>query len=176
MRFTNVTFLLPIAPLLALGCAHSAKLVSFKFVELQAAPAATVDSDKYKIERGDTVFVDAKPNEPLTVPHYPTGLPKPSADSVTITVRIVVGAGGSVEDIQRSFADLSIPTPFSQACFESVKTAVVQWKFEPAQIAVVKPQANGRPLIVSSTPTDRPFEIAFTFSSSGRVAPDWSRR
>ena len=174
-EFFNRAISVSVAMLLATGCTHSAKTVSYKFVALPSA-AGTGNSDKFEVKRGDTVFVDAKPIEPLALPVYPTDLPKPSDDSVTIVIRIIVGPDGTVEDIRRSMADFSPPTPFSRACFESAKHAVAQWKFEPALVAVVAPQTNGRPLILSSTPTDRPFEIAFRFSSSGQVAPDFSKR
>jgi len=176
MRYSNPLLPACIAALFAISCAHSAKSVSFKFVELAAVPAVALDADKLEIKRGQTVFVDARPIQPLATPNYPTGSRKPNAVPVTIVVKIVVGADGRVEDIGRSIADLSVPTAFSQECFEAVTNAIAQWRFEPAQIAVVEPQANGRPLIISSTPTERRFEIAVTFSSSGRVAPDFSIR
>jgi hypothetical protein len=176
MQFSKTLVLTFIASWVAISCTHSAKRVSFKFVELAAGPAGAADAERYTITRGETVFVDAKPIEPLATPIYPTGSPKPSADPVTVVVKFVVGADGRVEEIGRSIADFTVPTPFSGECFEAVKDALAQWRFEPAQIAVVKPQANGRPLIVSSTPTERRFEIAVTFSSFGRVVPDFSQR
>lgn len=172
MRFSKALFLIFIASFFAMSCAHSAKSVSFKFVAPASGPAVTPDAEKLEVKRGETIFVDAKPIEPLATPIYPTGSRKPNADPVTIVVKIVVGADGRVEDIGRSIADLSLPTAFSQECFEAVTNAVAQWRFEPALLAVVEPQANGRPRIISSTPTERRFEIAVTFSSSGRVAPD----
>ncbi|MEO5959834.1 MAG: hypothetical protein ABIZ49_03065 [Opitutaceae bacterium] len=175
MRFPKALLPIFLAPWFAPGCAQPAKIVSFKFVDLKAGPAGAIDIGKYEIKRGETVFVDAKPIEPLKTPSYPTNSPKPHADSVTVVAKIVVGADGRVEEIQRSIADFSLPTPFSRDCFEAAKDAISQWRFEPAQIAVVQPQANGRPLIVSSTPTDRSFEIAFTFSSSGRVVSAFSK-
>jgi hypothetical protein len=173
MRLPKALSLVFIAPLFALSCAQTAKTVSFKFVQPTALSAGTTDEQKYEIAPGETVFVDAKPIEPLASPNYPTGSSKRDGDSVTVVVRIVVGADGRVEEVRRSIIDFSLFTPFSSECFEAVKEAVAQWRFEPAQLAVVKPQSNGRPLIVSSTPTERPFEIAFTFSASGRVARDF---
>ena len=176
MQFSKALLLTFIASWFAIGCAHSTKSVSFKFVELAAGPAGTLNADKYEITRGQTVFVDAKPIEPLATPNYPTGSRKPNGDPVTIVVKFVVGADGRVEEIGKSIADFSAPTPFTRECFDAVTDAVARWRFEPAQLAVVEPQANGRPLIVSSTPTERRFEIAVTFSSSGRVVPDFSKR
>jgi hypothetical protein len=164
------------ASLFAFGCGHSAKSVSFKFVAPAAGAAGTLEAEKYEITQGETVFVDARPIEPLATPVYPAGSRKRGADAVTIVVKIVVGADGRVEEIGKSIADLSVPTSFSQECFEAVTEAIAQWRFEPARLAVVKSQANGRPLIISSTPTERRFEIAVTFSSSGRVVPDFSKR
>lgn len=161
---------------IAISCAHSAKSVSFKFVEASAGAAGTLDADKYEITRGETAFVDARPIEPLATPNFPSGFLKPNDDPVTIVVKIVVGADGRVEEMGKSLADFSAPTPFARACFEAVTDAIAQWRFEPAQIAVVEPQAKGRPRIVSSMPTERRFEIAVTFSSSGRVVPDFSKK
>ena len=176
MRFSTTLILAFIASSFAMGCAHSAKSVSFKFVAPASGPAGTPNADKLEVKRGETVFVDAKPLEPLATPIYPATSRKPHADPVTIVVKIVVGADGRVEDIGKSIADLSLPTAFYQECFEAVTNAIAQWRFEPALLAVVEPQANGRPRIVSSTPTERRFEIAFTFSPSGRVVPDFSKR
>ena len=171
MRFSTALFIAVLASLFAIGCTHSARSVSFKFVDPAAGPTGAVAADNHEITRGETVFVDAKPIEPLALPNYPTGLPQTNADPVTIVVRFLVGADGRVEEIGRSIADFSVPTPFSRACFEAVTEAVARWRFEPAQLAIVHPQANGRPLIVSSSPTERRFEIAVTFSPSGRVTP-----
>jgi hypothetical protein len=175
-RFTGAALFTFGASLLVNGCAHSAKSVSFKFVQMAGESAGTVEEGKYEVTSGETVFVDAKPIEPLAAPIYPTGSSKPDNGAVTIRVRIVVGADGRVEEVGRSMADLAPPTAFSRECFEAVKDAVARWRFEPAQLAVVRPQPNGRPVIVSSTPTERPFEIAVTFSSSGRVMSDFSKK
>jgi hypothetical protein len=175
MRFSTTFIPTFIAFSFAMGCAHSAKSVSFKFVAPPPGPAVTPNADTLEVRRGETVFVDAKPIEPLATPVYPAGSRKPHAESVTIVVKIVVGADGRVEDMGKSMADLSLPTAFYQECFEAATNAIAQWRFEPAMLAVVEPQANGRARSVFSTPTERRFEVAFTFSSSGRVVPDFSK-
>jgi hypothetical protein len=167
--------LLVVAVCFASGCARTAQTVSFKFVRPAGLPAGAVDDQKIEIKRGETVFVDARPIEPLAEPGYPPGFSLRAGETLTLVVRIVVGADGRVEDVRKSLADFSLPSAFSEQCLDAVKAAVAQWRFEPAQLAVVQPQPNGRPLIVSSTPTERPFEIAFTFSSSGRVVRNFSR-
>ena len=96
-----------IAPWLATGCAHPAKTVSFKFVDLRAEPTGTIEPRKYEVKRGETVFVDAKPIEPLATPGFPVGAQKPGADPITIVVKLAVGADGRVENIQRSLADFA---------------------------------------------------------------------
>lgn len=176
MQLSKALLLTFIAAWFASGCGHSAKKVSFKFVQPVAGPTVAADADKVEIKRGETVFVDARPIEPLAAPNFPAGSRKANADPVTIVVKIVVGADGRVEDVGRSLADLAVPTAFSQECFEAVTEAIAQWRFEPAQLAVVEPQANGRARIISSTPTERRFEVAFTFSSSGRVVRDFSKK
>lgn len=176
MNFAKLTFVVAASAMLVAGCTHAAKTVSFKIVQPATPASEAEDTNKYKVKRGDTVFVDARPIEPLALPAYPTDVPKSAEDSATVVVKIVVGVEGTVEDIQRSMTDFSLPTPFARACFDAIKEAVARWKFEPAMIAVVTPQENGRPLILSSTPTDRPFEIAFTFSSAGRVGSEFSKR
>jgi hypothetical protein len=170
MRRRKPILLAAIAACLTLGCAQPAKTVSFKFVAVTVPPTRTTDPSQYQVKQGETVFVDARPIEPLATPSFPAAAPQRGAEPVTIVVKIVVGADGRVDDVQRSLADFSGPTPFARECFEAVKAAVAQWKFEPAELAVVRPQANGRPLIVSSTPTERTFEIAFTFSPNGKAS------
>src|SRR5688572_8225817 len=132
MRFSKAFFIALPASLVAIGCARSAKNVSLKFVNPAAGPSGTLAAHHQGITRGETVFVDAKPIQPLALPIYPAGSAKPDANPVTIVVRFVVGADGRVEEIGRSIADFSVPTPFSRACFEAVTDAVARWRFEPA--------------------------------------------
>ena len=122
-----------------------------------------------KLEKGRTIFVDAKPIGNLANPRFPSGAIKKPNSPVTIVVRVAVDAEGKASVAGKSIADFSLPTPFTGACEEAIREAVAQWKFEPAQLAVLEPQSDGQPLLVSSSATETTFEIAFTFTPSGHV-------
>ena len=151
----------------ATGCQHGVRTTSFQFIDRAGLPPP-IDASELRIEKTRTIFVDARPIEPLARPEWPETASAPSIP-LTLKVRILVGEDGSVRGMIKSIADVSIPSAFSSSCFESIKTTVDRWRFEPAQLMVLEPQADGRPLVVSSSLTGSSFEVAFTFSSTGVV-------
>jgi hypothetical protein len=151
--------------LLAGGC-HSANTTSFKVVDPVRIDGPT-DASKLKIEKERSVFIDAKPIGGLGNPAFPGGKLPPGP--VTITVRVAVDEEGRASVLGKSLSDLSASTPFAAACDRMISQAVAEWKFEPAQIALLEPQQDGRPLLVSSRVTDTTSEVAFTFTPSGDV-------
>lgn len=153
--------------LVGAGC-RSQGSASFKFVD-PARMVAPADASKLKIAKRTTIFVDAKPVGSLASPRFPVGSFRAPNRAVTIVVRVAVDENGRATVLGKSLADLSLPTPFTEACADTIEEAVAQWKFEPAQLAVLEPQKDGRPLLVSSAATDTVFETSFTFDPSGSV-------
>jgi hypothetical protein len=150
------------------GCQHDVPTASFKFIEAAVLPPP-IDASELRIEQSRTIFVDAEPIEPLTRPKWPEVKFSRASLPLTLKVRILVGEDGWVGGVTKSIADISIASPFSSSCYESIKAAVEQWRFEPARLMVLEPQTDGRPLVVSSSLTGTSFEVAFTFSSTGIV-------
>jgi hypothetical protein len=128
-----------------------------------------------RIESGRTIFVDATPVQPLARPVCPDVEPSSSVQPVALKVRILVREDGRVHGLEKSIADFSIPSRFSERCFDAIGVAVNQWQFEPAQLMVVEPQADGRALVVSSSRVGTSFEVAFTFSTAGKVDSTMAR-
>jgi hypothetical protein len=150
------------------GCQHDVRTTSFKFIDAAALPPPT-DASELRIEKSRTIFVDAEPIEPLARPDWPDVKPSPRSLPLILKVRILVDEDGRVGGVTKSIADTSLASSFSSRCFDSIKAAVEQWRFEPARLMVLEPQADGRPLVVSSSLTGTSFEVAFTFSSTGVV-------
>jgi hypothetical protein len=153
------------------GCQHPQTSTSFQFVN-SSHPAVSGGAQEIRIEATRTVFIDAIPIGPLALPLFPRRAEAAHLGTVTILMRILVGADGRLEGSERNVADFRTPTPFDVDLVEAIKVAVALWRFEPAQIAQIAPQAEGNPIIVSSTTTATSFDVAFTFSPSGRVNSD----
>ncbi|HTO02196.1 MAG TPA: hypothetical protein VL069_00780 [Opitutus sp.] len=151
----------------ATGCQHGAPTTSFQFIDEAGLPPPT-DASALHIEKRRTIFVDARPIEPLARAEWPETSSIPS-NPLTLKVRILVGEDGCVRGVTKSIADVATPSPFASSCFDSIKTAVDRWRFESAQLMVLEPQTDGRPLVVSSSLTGTSFEVAFTFSPHGVV-------
>ena len=153
-------------PFFVLAGCESSKTTSFTLVDPARVEHAT-DASELKIEKGKSVFVDARPMGALSPPEFPSGSFFAQSSKLVIVVRVRIDEEGRAVVLGRSVTDLSVRSPFSAACDEAIAQAVAKWRFEPAQIGVLEPQADGRPLLVSSEPVDTTLEIAFTFESSG---------
>jgi hypothetical protein len=175
----NLTGILPLAiaafSVLESGCQHAPRSASFEFVDPTRLQMPATDASKLRIEKSRTMFVDATPIEPLARPVWPNGRPSPPPQPLTLKVRILVDEGGRVQGLTKSIADFSVPSQFSERCFEAIRVAVDRWRFEPAQLMVVEPQNDGRALMVSSSLVGTSFEVAFTFSSTGKVDSTMAR-
>ncbi|HEY1791491.1 MAG TPA: hypothetical protein VGG34_01120 [Opitutaceae bacterium] len=145
-------------------------MASFHFVPPTDYRGPPVDATGFKISKGQDVYVDAKPIEPLAPPIYPhraLGLQK---WPVTMTVSIKVGADGMVSYVGPSMSAVSFPTPFDQDFLEAIKAALSAWHFEPAHIASLEPQPDGSPLVTGLMDVEATLNVAFTFSPGGTVA------
>jgi hypothetical protein len=169
----NLTRILPVAigalAVLEGGCRHSAHSATFEFVDPTRVQMPATDASQLRIERSRTIFVDAVTVEPLALPVWPEIESSLPSQPLVFKVRILVGENGRVQGVKKSIADFSLPSHVSSRCFEAIRVAVDQWRFEPAQLMVLEPQEDGRPLVVSSSPESTSFEVAFSFSSTGKV-------
>lgn len=165
----------PIALIYLAGCKHQSGEASFKFIDSIHSQPAT-DAREMKLKIGTTVFVEAKPIEPLAIPIYPPIAVAADLGSVTIAVKISVNKDGRVEAVSPSMAGISLPTRFSHEFHEAVETAVKQWRFEPAKLARLEPAKSGPPFVTSTQDTETAFDVAFTFSSPGAVSSAFPRK
>jgi hypothetical protein len=84
-----------------------------------------------------------------------------------------VDVDGVVTDIRPSLLAVSIAPPAFVAEFrEAVELAVRQWRFKPARlerIETVTREGKTYPLWAGSENVEAEFDLAFTFTTSGRV-------
>ena len=159
----------------SVGCQHRTGLASFEFID-PVHPGPPTDARKLKLEIGTTVFVDAKPIEPLTIPTYPPTVLATNAMPITIAVRISVGADGRVNEINPSFAAVSFPSRYNEEFHKAIEAALATWRFESAQWAQLEPSKDGPPIVKSKTDTETSFDIVFTFTTSGSVSTRFPKK
>jgi TonB family protein len=138
------------------------------FVDPSSAPPR--DARELKIEQSMDIYVDAKPIEPLTMPHYPPEALAAHAGKVSVTVDLTVSTEGRVSEVAPDMLDLSGLSNFHDAFQAAVRDAVATWRFEPAQVDRVVPEPDGRPTIVGIEEQERVFRVLFKFSEQGEVS------
>lgn len=170
-RFARLNPCAVLAVALAAGCQHAPTgTAAFSFVEAGHDPAPVVDASAYKITQGTSVFVQAKPIPPLAVPAYPTAALAAHAGTVVVHVTVTVGTDGLISGISPNRMAIDVPSRFDRDFQEAIRAALVQWRFEPAQLARLDPgPGGGAPIVVDSRDVEGRLGVAFTFSSSGRT-------
>ena len=95
------------------------------------------------------------------------------AGAATVGVRVAVDANGVVTDIRPSLLAVSVAPPsFAVEFREAVEIAVRQWRFKPARlerIETVTREGKTYQLWAGSEDVEAEFDLAFTFTPSGRV-------
>ncbi len=117
-------------------------------------------------------FVEAKPLEPLSMPLYPPKALSGKAGLVTVGVRMMIDAEGQVVDVGPSLLTFSTPSRYSEEFQNAVRTAVMRWRFRPAQRSKARPNptgAGGPAEELHWENTETYFDLTFTFTSSGTV-------
>lgn len=166
--------------LFASGCQHlpmpppDTGASSFRFVD--EPPASPL---KGKVTEGSngpiTVehYIEAEPIPPLALPVYPAHALAAKAGLVTIGVKISVDPDGRVSDVSPSLLTFSTPTRYSDEFDEAVRVAVGQWRFHPAQRYTMRifrtEEGGGPPKELDRENTETYFDLAFTFTASGKV-------
>lgn len=160
-----------LAVALAAGCRHApVGTAAFSFAEPGHDPAPAIDASAYTITKGTSVFVQARPIPPLAVPVYPPAALAAHAGTVIVHVTVTVGTDGLVSDISPNRMAVDVPSRFDRDFQEAIRAALVQWRFEPAQVARLDPgPRGGAPIVVDSEDVEGRLGIAFTFASSGRA-------
>jgi hypothetical protein len=147
---------------------------SFRFVEEPPVPPqkgnVTEGSNGPIIEEH---FIDAEAIPPLAMPVYPAHALAAKAGLVTIGVKISVDTDGHVSDVSPSLLTFSTPTRYSDEFDEAVRVAVSQWRFHPAQRYTMRifrtDEGGGPPKELHREKTETYFDLAFTFTASGKV-------
>ena len=90
-----------------------------------------------------------------------------------VAVHITVTRTGCVGDVGPSLRAVSIPNRFDAEFQQSVRAALAQWRFEPAQsyhLEVTK-TAAGEPTYHETLRKNAEtyFDLVFTFTASGKV-------
>lgn len=165
------------------GCHHSriaqfqdTGKSSFAFVEPPPVPPrkGTV-SEASDGPLTEEHFVDAEAIQPLSTPVYPAKALAAKAGLVMIGVKITVDDAGRVVDVAPSLLTFSTPTRYSEEFQEAVRLAVMQWHFHPAQRYSLRifrdREGGGPPQELHRENTETFFDLAFTFTASGKVLP-----
>ncbi len=125
------------------------------------------DASKLRIAKSMSVFVNAEPILPLAAPVYPKSALAARLGNVTIAVKITVGTNGRVTSTDPSFVRITLPTRFKDDFDAAIEAALSQWRFEPAQLARLDPQAADAPVVVGTEAAETSFDVVFTFTASG---------
>ena len=165
--------------LLLLGltaCRHAPTPVAIgssavSFIEPPAAPPK-VGSGEIKEPVSRTLYVEARPIQPLALPIYPTKALAAKAGQATVGVNVTVDTSGQVTEIRSSILTFSTPGPFAGDFRTAVETALRQWRFAPAESQEIEPilgldQPATR--VTRSEKVETTFELSFTFTASGGV-------
>jgi hypothetical protein len=170
-RFARFNACAVLAIALASGCQHAPTgTAAFSFVDPGHDPAPAVDASAYRITRGTSVFVRAKPIAPLAAPVYPPTALAAHAGMVVVHVTVTVETDGLISDIAPNRMAVDVPSRFDRDFQEAIRAALVQWRFEPAQVARLDPgPGGGAPIVVDSKDVEGRLGIAFTFASSGKA-------
>jgi outer membrane biosynthesis protein TonB len=117
-------------------------------------------------------YKPAVPHKGQPLPIYPARALQARAGAATVGVRVFVDADGKPTDIGPSLLVFSTPGPFARDFLESVKAAVSQWRFHPAEILHLERVEAPGISYDQVTPRDRTeaqLDLAFTFAASGKV-------
>jgi hypothetical protein len=178
--FVQPCLLLVAIALFGGGCRHvptppsDTGASSFRFVDEPPVPPR-----KGKVTEGsngpivEEHFIDAEPILPLAMPVYPPHALAAKAGLVTIGVKILVDTDGRVSEVAPSMLTFSTPTRYSDEFDQAVETAVRQWRFHPAQQYALRifrsGEGGGPPKELHREKTETYFDLAFTFTASGKV-------
>ncbi|MEO6992052.1 MAG: hypothetical protein ABI273_00360 [Lacunisphaera sp.] len=147
---------------------------SFRFVD--GPPASPLKGKVTEGSNGPIIvehYIEAEPILPVAMPVYPAHALAAKAGLVTIGVKISVDADGHVSNISPSLLTFSTPTRYSDEFDEAVRVAVSQWRFHPAQRYSMRifrtAEGGGPPKETPRENTETYFDLAFTFTASGKV-------
>jgi hypothetical protein len=168
----RAAFFIVVAAFCGVACRHAAinGRTSFAFVdEVGTLPRPPIDASKMKVMEAISVIVPPKPLGELTPPQYPPAALKVRLQDIALAVTLSIDENGKVVDVQRSIARMASTTAFQEEFLAAAEMAVRAWRFEPAKLAHIEPQPDGRPLVVGTENTSSKLTVAFTFSASGTV-------
>jgi hypothetical protein len=157
------------------GCRHAPApdtgSSSFELVLPRLPPARPVAETVEPASRAN--YREAQAIHPLVMPVYPRRALAAKVGAATVGVRVAVDADGVVTDIRPSLLAVSVAPPAFAAEFrEAAEVAVRQWRFEPARlerIETVTKEGKTYQLWAGSENVEAEFDLAFTFTPSGRV-------
>lgn len=146
---------------------------AFAFVERPAGPppARTVTTEPME-QKPLEEYREARPVYPLVNPVYPPQALKARAGRATVGVRITVDVAGRVTDVAPSMLVFSTPGPFADDFRAAVETAVLQWRFRPAEIEkleFVQAPTVSYNRIIGTQKVETQLDVAFTFTATGGV-------
>jgi len=159
------------------GCRHvpvAPEVGRSSFVVVEPPPALSkADASETPALTNRTQYRQARVKGDPALPVYPPRALAAQAGAAQVGVRVTVDTEGRVADLRPSMLAATIVPPDFAADFqEAVETAVRQWKFTPARLDTIETvTTNGFTYerVARSERLEVEFDLAFTFTSSGKV-------
>lgn len=131
-----------------------------------AAPASTpVAMTRYRLPMGDITSGGNSIERDL--PAYPPALLASCPASVEVHARIHVDRAGRVAEVQSGFVDVTGQPAHDTAFLQAVRTAALQWRFNPLQVTHWAADAAGNSHVVDQA--NQPFTRSYVFRFACRV-------
>lgn len=149
---------------------------SFRFVEPPAVAVSGEARMAAEVREPVDVLEPAQPIQPLAEPVYPVAVRGKQAIPVTIGVRLVIAADGTVSDVRGSPLVFSTPAPLAGEFRSAVEAAVAQWRFLPAELRRMVARQGGPQgwywHVMRVEKTESTVDVQFTFSATGQVVSE----
>lgn len=159
------------------GCGHAPQVetrgsTAFRVVEPPRPPPQVSDREMVEpVNRAN--YREAQAIHPLVLPVYPPAALATKAGAAMIGVRVTIDTNGAVADVRPSMLVVNVAPPaFAEEFREAVEVAVRQWRFAPARVHYLERVTEGEftyERVVRTESVEAEFDLAFTFTPSGRV-------
>lgn len=171
-----------VVSLVSMGCQQVQKpglpagAASFHFVEPMGTLARGEATRRVEERRPVDTLEPPQPILPLEPPVYPAVARGRQRIPMTVGVRIVVAADGTVSQTGRSLRAFTTPGPLADEFRVAAETAVANWRFVPAELRHMVPKQGGPEQeywqVTRAEKTDYALDVLFTFSPSGEIVSE----
>ena len=123
-----------------------------------------------EVAQEEIVYIPAGLHSPRAQPVYPPEALAGNGGTHVLHVTATFDETGRLVDLRRSFGRVSLPHPHEEAFFAAARTAIEQWRVEPAREVHWRiPAGGGERQYLRTDAVSTTIEIKFTFDESGTV-------